>query len=160
PRLNGAMVSMALAFRQATEHLLSQQDFIDTLSIGGLSQVALASQGSFDGQVEVHYGHSNSTFVERTRDIEKASVTVRTVGGHGSGFVISSQGYVITNHHVVGQSKELLVIIGENEYRASVVRSNPARDVALLKIDDVIDAEPLYIEPSEINLGEDIFVVG
>src|SRR5690606_34098185 len=54
----------------------------------------------------------------------------------GSGFVISADGYVLTNHHVVDGADEIVVRLPDRrEYDAELVGSDPQSDVALLKID-------------------------
>jgi serine protease Do len=160
PRYRGAMVSAESAFRQAAEHLLAQQEFVDILLSTQSGQMETQGQGSFDEIITASYGVANTKFISRTSEIEKASVTIRTVAGHGSGFVISDSGHVITNYHVVGKSRELLVIVSGREYRAHVVRSDPGSDVALLKLDQKMDAKPLLINPDGVSLGEEIYVVG
>lgn len=53
----------------------------------------------------------------------------------GSGFVISSDGYLLTNHHVVKDADEILVRFHDrSEYQAKVIGSDPRSDIALLKI--------------------------
>jgi len=54
----------------------------------------------------------------------------------GTGFIISSDGYVLTNHHVVVGADEIVVrLTDRNEYKATLVGSDPLSDVALLKVD-------------------------
>jgi len=54
----------------------------------------------------------------------------------GSGFIISSDGYVLTNHHVVDGADEVIVRLNNRRsYEAKVVGSDKASDIALLKID-------------------------
>ncbi|WP_246333246.1 DegQ family serine endoprotease [Stenotrophomonas tumulicola] len=56
--------------------------------------------------------------------------------GMGSGFIISADGYVLTNHHVVADAAEVKVKLGDRrEFTAKVVGSDQQYDVALLKID-------------------------
>ena len=56
--------------------------------------------------------------------------------GMGSGFIISADGYVLTNHHVVADASEVKVKLGDNrEFIAKVVGSDQQYDVALLKIE-------------------------
>jgi len=53
----------------------------------------------------------------------------------GSGFLISSDGYIVTNDHVAGNAKEITVTMTNGEkYKAELVGSDPVSDVALLKI--------------------------
>src|SRR3989338_4744458 len=83
----------------------------------------------------------------------------------GSGFVISTDGYIITNNHVIQGAEEINVKFAEeakDEYKAKVIGSDPRTDVALLKIDtkDKLFGEGIthpyndYIQTdASINLG-------
>lgn len=54
----------------------------------------------------------------------------------GSGFILSSDGYIVTNHHVIDKAQKILVKVeNEKEYKAKVVGTDPLLDLALLKID-------------------------
>ena len=160
PRFNGAAISASMAFRQATEHLLAQQEFVDFLHASTTLDTGFSDLGDSLKDINIVYGNSNTKFVSRTGEIKKASVTIRTAGGHGSGFLISAPGYVLTNHHVVAGKKEVIVIMDGKEHRAVVVRSNSGRDVALLKLKQSYDAEPMRINANAVSLGEEIYVVG
>ena len=160
PRFSGASVSASLAFRQATEHLLAQQEFIDILLASPTLDTGFSDLGGSIRDMHIIHGNPNTKFVNKTGKIEKASVTIRTAGGHGSGFVISNPGYVLTNHHVVAENREVIVIMDGKERRAMVMRSSPGRDVALLKLEGRIDFEPVHIDANQVRLGEEIYVVG
>ncbi len=159
-RYSGATVSASLAFRQATEHLLANPEFVEILQSSKTLDAGYSDQAGNIRDIRVTRGNPGSKFVARTPLIEKAAVTVRTTGGHGSGFVISRPGYVLTNHHVVGQNRNVIVILGDQKLGATVVRSNPGRDVALLKLDEPFAHEPLQVNDDKVNLGEEIYVVG
>jgi len=159
-RYQGATQSASLAFRQAILHLLAQAEFIDILQASKTLQTGYSDQGADLADLNVTRGQPSGKCVYKTPQIEKAAVTVRTTGGHGSGFVISSPGYVLTNNHVVGTNRDVIVIIGDQEQHATVVRNHPGRDVALLKLEKTFAAEPLHVNSSAVNLGEEIYVVG
>ncbi|MFP4543543.1 MAG: S1C family serine protease [Candidatus Kapaibacterium sp.] len=58
------------------------------------------------------------------------------VEGLGSGFLISADGYILTNHHVAGNASEIIVTLTNGEkYEAEIIGSDMVSDVALLKID-------------------------
>ncbi len=58
------------------------------------------------------------------------------VQGLGSGYIISSDGYILTNHHVAGNASKIVVTLsGGEKYDAEIIGSDMASDVALLKID-------------------------
>jgi serine protease Do len=56
--------------------------------------------------------------------------------GAGSGFIIESDGYIVTNHHVIDGADEIIVRMADRrEYKAELVGSDPLSDIALLKVD-------------------------
>ncbi len=58
------------------------------------------------------------------------------VHGLGSGFIISKDGYIVTNHHVAGNASKIIVTMtGGEKYDAKVIGADETSDVALLKID-------------------------
>lgn len=62
----------------------------------------------------------------------------------GTGFFVTNNGYLITNHHVVDGAKEIVVVTeAKEELAATVVKSDPANDVALLKVSKDSAAIPL-----------------
>ena len=160
PRFNGAAISASKAFRQASENLLAQQEFVDFLLASTSLDSGFSDGGDSLKDIKIVYGNSKTKFVSRTGEIKKASVTIRTAGGHGSGFVISAPGYILTNHHVIAGKKQVIVIMDGKEHRARVIRSNSGRDVALLKLEQNFDAEPIRINAKPVSLGEEIYVVG
>ncbi|MCB0763647.1 MAG: trypsin-like peptidase domain-containing protein [Flavobacteriales bacterium] len=91
----------------------------------------------------------------------KAVVTIQTKDGHGSGFLISNDGYMITNEHVVG-SDGLVKVKFEQGFTldAQVVKVNKDFDLALLKV-QATDLPALRIgEDQALMLGEEIFAIG
>ena len=56
--------------------------------------------------------------------------------GAGSGFIIESNGYIITNHHVIDGADQIIVRLADRrEFEATLVGSDPASDIALLKVE-------------------------
>ncbi len=91
----------------------------------------------------------------------KSCVTVKSDGGHGSGFIISSDGYIITNHHVIDGSKEIYILF-ENGFNipAEIVYSNADFDLALLKLKGK-GFKPISIGSSQkAEVGIDVFAIG
>ena len=85
----------------------------------------------------------------------------RMVQGAGSGVVISKDGYIVTNNHVVEGADEVLVTLNSNEeFSAEVVGTDPTTDLAVIKI-DAKDLTPVPIANSdEIRLGQWVLAVG
>lgn len=81
--------------------------------------------------------------------------------GLGSGFIISSDGIILTNAHVVRDATEVVVkMTDRREYRAKVLGSDPQSDVAVLKI----DAKNLPVVPlaksNDLKVGEWVLAIG
>ncbi|MEY3380633.1 MAG: hypothetical protein RL468_1231 [Pseudomonadota bacterium] len=89
-----------------------------------------------------------------------STVTLTDGSRSGSGFLISGQGYLLTNQHVLGDQKFMKVRLGDGrEQMAELVRSNRARDVALMKLSAPAGL-PLHLAAKLPAPGEDAFVMG
>ncbi len=81
--------------------------------------------------------------------------------GVGSGFIISADGYILTNNHVVAKSNGIFVTLTSGkEYKAKIIGTDPRTDVALIKI-DAKDLTPLPIGDSEsLKKGQWVLAIG
>jgi len=110
--------------------------------------------------LKISYGDHTGNITQKMPKIKQTSVTVRTKSGHGSGFVLTSNGYIITNQHVVENNKTVIVIINDQELEAEVLRSDKTRDVALLRIKKVLFIRAAKISKFPPNIGENTYVIG
>lgn len=79
----------------------------------------------------------------------------------GSGFVLSADGYIITNHHVVDGADEILVKLNDRrEFTAKLVGSDKRSDVALLKIEAASLPTLKIGDSSTIEVGEWVLAIG
>ena len=79
----------------------------------------------------------------------------------GSGFVISEDGYILTNHHVVDQATEIQVLFADRrEYTATIVGSDRRSDLALLKIDATDLPTLSFAEADELRAGDWVLAIG
>jgi len=91
----------------------------------------------------------------------KASVTIKSDEGHGSGFLVSKDGYILTNLHVVAGAKNLTIITNDAiNYPATLIRKNENKDLALLKVDNNFDYSFNISDQKNYNIGDDIFAIG
>ena len=74
-----------------------------------------------------------SPFGEMFKDFEQPKE--RKASSLGSGFIIKEDGIVITNNHVIANAEDILVRVGEKEFKAEVVGADPYMDIAVLKMD-------------------------
>lgn len=110
--------------------------------------------------------------VEGVQDFVESVVVVRTPGGLGSGFIINSQGYIITNFHVIQGQKHINITrfqkIGQELKRIvykniRIVALDPFHDLAVLKLEDDFGqlSRPMVLSPDDhVEVGEKIFVIG
>ncbi len=85
----------------------------------------------------------------------------REVGG-GSGFIISSDGYVVTNKHVVSdEAAEYTVLMNDgNKYSAQVLARDPVNDLAILKV-DVKGLKAVELgDSSKLKVGQSVIAIG
>lgn len=81
--------------------------------------------------------------------------------GLGSGVIISEDGYIVTNNHVIDGAERLEIVLNDNRtFNATVIGSDPNTDLALIKI----EAKDLHVIPmgnsDELKVGEWVLAVG
>ncbi|HXF83771.1 MAG TPA: trypsin-like peptidase domain-containing protein, partial [Anaerolineales bacterium] len=122
----------------------------------------------------------NATDVETaiTQSVQKVSPAVVTVVGiipgqmtifgptpdqtvTGSGFFITPQGHILTNHHVVEDTKEVSVILSDGtEQKATLVGSDLYSDIAVLKTDGPVPAVATLGNSDALDPGESVIAIG
>lgn len=102
-------------------------------------------------------------------EVRESVVTVETNAevpglfpGAGSGIILSEDGLVLTNHHVISQSTEITVRLSDGEeHTATLVGSSPDNDLAVIRIVDVDDLVPAELGDSEVlKVGEPVIAIG
>lgn len=99
--------------------------------------------------------------VSSLEDAVSATVTIKTKAGHGSGFLISENGYLITNYHVVADTSKLEVILNDgSRLKATLIQFNKDADIAILKINKN-GLTPFKLPDAEaVSIGKEIFAIG
>ncbi|TCO08760.1 Do family serine endopeptidase [Natronoflexus pectinivorans] len=83
------------------------------------------------------------------------------VMGSGSGVIISQDGYIVTNNHVVDRADEIEITLNDNRsYKAILVGADPTTDIALLKIDETDLPYLIYGNSDALSIGEWVLAVG
>ena len=130
-------------------------------SISSLPDLTYAANKSIDAVVHV----KNTSIVEDSDswalqffygDDSKKKV------GTGSGVIISPDGYIITNYHVIENSSEVIVTTNNNkEYKAGIIGFDELNDIAVLKIDSDSSLDYVFFGDSDSTLiGEWVLAVG
>ena len=80
----------------------------------------------------------------------------------GTGLIVTADGEIVTNAHVVGDAKTVHVRLnGESEPRqAAVVAADPARDLALLRVDATGLSPATFAAPADVRLGDEVLSIG
>lgn len=127
----------------------------------GLNFVAAAEKVT-PGVVHIRSVYSNSTQSGNALDN-----FFRPYGGgaptqsSGSGVIVSDQGYIVTNNHVIEDASEIEVVLDDNRsYKASVIGADPQTDLALLKIEGKNLPFIQYGNSDNVKIGEWVLAVG
>jgi len=102
--------------------------------------------------------------VQITRENQEASPDDENVTSLGSGFVFDKEGRIITNHHVVKDSKNAdVTFINGNRYVATIIGNDPFNDIAVIKITQNISEQlrPLILgNSSAVEVGDQVIAIG
>jgi Do/DeqQ family serine protease len=82
-------------------------------------------------------------------------------GSSGSGVIMSPDGYIVTNHHVIEKSTDIKVTLADKrEYKAKLIGSDPSTDIALLKIEALELPFIMFGNSDSLRVGEWVLAVG
>lgn len=146
-------------FTQAAEKTVNAVVCIKSFS--SRKQNAYGPQGGYDpfGMFDFFFGNPGGQQRQQPRQQQKKSEPVQT--GLGSGVIISEDGYIVTNNHVIENADKLEVLLNDNStYEARIVGTDEASDLALIKI-DAKGLSPITFGDSEsVKVGEWVLAVG
>ena len=95
------------------------------------------------------------------KDFENQQPTERQASALGSGFIIKEDGIVITNNHVIANAEDILVRVGDKEYKAKLVGADPYMDVAVLKMETEDKFKPVKFGDSDLaRVGDWAVAIG
>lgn len=104
--------------------------------------------------------------VTNENEATSASVIIKTKDGHGSGFAITNDGYIITNYHVIAGkfdnqlSKVKVITSNGEELTCEIVRYNLLHDLALLKVDKQFEKAFQCNKTKTFKRFESVFTIG
>jgi serine protease Do len=100
-----------------------------------------------------------SPFGEMFKDFERP--TERKASSLGSGFIIKSNGTVVTNNHVIAGADDILVRVGDKEYKAKVIGADPLSDIAVLEMETKDNFKPVKFGDSDkARIGDWVIAIG
>lgn len=150
----GKTMTFLAAFRESAKALIATPEFQKAIHVAPPGPSS-GSSSAFE-PIRLMSGAGPTPIA----DAAGAVVTIFAGDAFGSGVLISSDGYVLTNHHVVGTAPKVRVRWSDGfETTADVIRTNKGRDVALVK------TEPHGRRPLSLNTvvpptGTSVFAIG
>lgn len=163
--LAGAIVSGACGYGGA---MLANHASYGSTTITQSSRTASAvTVKKVDGQTAMSPAEVYASTVNSVVSINCSSTSTNIFGqstesaSSGSGFIITSDGYIVTNHHVIsGASKISVTLHNGDTYDATVIGSDSDYDVAVLKV-DAKDLTPVTLgDSTNVNVGDTVLAVG
>lgn len=120
------------------------------------------NQNSYLTTAEVAEIAADSVVEIRTETVISGSYMHQYVSeGAGSGVIVSENGYIITNHHVIEDATSISVTLKNgNSYTAKLIGSDSELDVALLKIEETGLKSAIIGSSENLKVGEDIVAIG
>ena len=168
-RTETAAPAAAITERSAAPADSGSTDTVITLSNGENAKTVTTNKVDTEemSATDIYYNKAVNQVVGVTTEITYTGYYgyKATAKGYGSGFIISEDGYILTNYHVVEEalasnSDVTVVLHDETEYPATVVGFDTDHDVALLKI-EATGLSPAVLGDSDTMLvGEQVYAVG
>ncbi|MBD2777428.1 trypsin-like peptidase domain-containing protein [Iningainema tapete] len=143
--LFGYQLSAIAQNTQESEHLLVSE------KTKGKSNIILAKNSEEQTRIQVY------------KQASPAVVAIATVTGHGSGFIVSPNGLVLTNAHVVQDTPTVTIVLADGrQVLADVVSFAPqGLDLAALKIRSAKNLPTLRLAaPSSVQVGQSVYAIG
>ncbi len=129
----------------------SDQTLAEAVAQKALPSVVAIDVYTNQGSAAGMYGYGSSSGSSGT--LAKSSL--------GSGVVLTSDGYIVTNNHVVDGGDAFKVTIEGNEYDAEVVGTDPSSDLAVIKAKDASGLTPVELGDSDnLTIGEWVMTIG
>ena len=103
-----------------------------------------------------------SSLADLIESVQAGVVQITTSGGSGSGFILSADGLVVTNEHVVAGTDRVGVwLTNGRRYDGDVLERDATADLALVRIDsgDSFDAIPVG-NPDAVRMGDEVLALG
>ena len=107
---------------------------------------------------------STTTLIRDIKTSQNSKVPVKPVKFGGTGFAISSNGYILTSYHVVEKSDTVYVQNNKGDlYKVDITYKDPINDIAILKIIDKkfsLGSLPYSLKKGKVGLGESVYTLG
>ena len=127
-------------------------------------QMSATNTPSPSGNMNLNYSNDNVIYNDLTKladDCIKSVVGIETESGSGSGVIITEDGYIVTNYHVISGYKNVAVYTQDGtKYDATLIGSDSQTDLAVLKIEATGLTAATLGNSVNINIGETVLAIG
>ena len=129
-------------------------------TINQLSESLINTQSSLESQISSLKAKTSSDFSGIIEDAVQAVVTIRTDVSQGTGFIITDDGYLVTNYHVIDGARYADALTSDsNSKQLTLIGYNPEMDVALLKIPGSYNSIE-FDDSDNVKIGEKVIAIG
>ncbi len=173
--LTGALAGGAVVYRSLQKQLQQQQPITLPAPIQAAVPANNKSPNTNPNTLTLNTTNIETSITQSVQEVGPAVVTVvgtipgqTTVLGRtgtetvsGTGFFITSQGYIITNNHVVDGTKDVSIILSDGtQENATIVGTDPFSDIAVLKTDGKVPAVARLGNSDVLKPGETVIAIG
>lgn len=158
--LIGGALGSYITFNYVKKHLpyISLSPSNESVNLVNVSKVIELEQSQI---VEVSEKVSPAVVRVSTTQIVSDFFYSYETAGLGSGFIISKDGEIVTNYHVIKDAKKITVTLNDgSEYDATVIGSDPSSDVALIKIEGKDLPFLSFEDSSSVKVGQIVIAIG
>jgi S1-C subfamily serine protease len=138
-----------------TESIIETQNALSSVNQSFKQEI-----GSFKSEFAELKASAGEDFSGIIDEAVKSVVTIKTDVSQGTGFIVTSDGYIVTNYHVIEGAKQAGIFTSDKEvHQTSLIGSDTKLDLALLKIDG--DYDKLDLDDSDdVQVGEKVIAIG
>jgi len=161
-RQHGMVLLLSLSFGLAggASTAMAATDFAAIVEATSPSVVNISAT-SRSRAVNNNINEEFQDLLRRFYGIETQPESPRARQSFGSGFIISNDGYVLTNNHVIDGAESVMVRLNDRrEIEAKVIGTDPRTDIALLKIEAKSINAVKIGDPSKLRVGEAVLAIG
>ena len=142
----------------------SNETFIRVVQAARPAVVNIVSVATSSGRSSPAHPFFNDPFFRRFFGDEfgrQFQPPERRQQGIGSGVIVSSNGYILTNNHVIDQADEIRVVFGDKrEFQGTLIGTDPKTDLAIIKIDATDLPSLPWGDSDQLQVGEMVLAVG
>ena len=144
---------------------LTEDNYGSTINVGNRSS-SIINVNNVNTEEEMSAAEIYATYVNSTVGITTETTTnyfghTTTSAASGSGFILTADGYIVTNYHVIENAQKIQVTTYDNtSYNALLVGYDESNDIAVLKI-EAENLTPVVLgDSSNMNVGDDVVAIG